>query len=103
MFLELERGRGRARRDPPGLPRRDLLVVEHGVGRREVLGTRAQALVAHEDPGAGVPPEDRVLVSGGPELLRLLVPAHRLLEPGAHDVAEITLLQARLRPTLADD
>src|SRR6476646_3157412 len=49
--------------------------------RLRVLDPRPDSLIAREDPRAGVPPENGLVVPRRPAGRRLLVPVHRLAEP----------------------
>ncbi len=52
-----------------------------------LLHPRPQLLISRQDPGTGVPPQNRFIVPGRPARLGLLVPVHRLAEPAIGQLA----------------
>src|SRR5882672_12963737 len=71
---------------------------------RSVIEPRRE-VVTHDDSSAGVPPQDRIVVAGGTNRLRLLVPFHRVAQPFVGVVARSrpALLQSGFGLSLADD
>src|SRR5215510_15447265 len=62
-------------------------------------------VVAHDDSGAGVPPEDRIVIAGGSDRFRLLVALHGVAQPFVSVVARPrpALLQPGFGLSFADD
>src|SRR5687768_16634971 len=69
------------------------------------LFTRVQVATAGEHARAGVPSQQRLVVTGWPIGLGLLVPLHRLAKPFVRDLAGSwqPAIELRLASALADD
>src|SRR5258708_27415317 len=69
-----------------------------------LLRARLQ-LVGHDDAGAGIPAQERVVVSGRTDRLGLFEPGHRLAQifVGLESRTWTTLPEQRLGPALRDD
>ncbi|MBI2404248.1 MAG: YceI family protein [Gemmatimonadetes bacterium] len=78
-------------------------LLQHGL--RRLLDPRPHVIVRHDDPGAGVPPQDRGIVAGGPQRLRLLVALHCAAQMIVHDGAGAgrAPVEQRLAAALEDD
>src|SRR5690242_14427121 len=72
---------------------------------RRLLGPRPQPFVPRQDPGTGVPPQNRLVVPRRPARLGLLVPVHRLVKPAIGELPRTQGCPAYvgLGAALADD